>query len=195
MGTVTPEVVAQLTANAYEVGNWKSLQAAIDAGSTVNTNSVDYGIDHMNGTFDEGAVFDNGSSAMHFETTDNSNAATVIFGSMEIGGEIVHDVVIYSSNPDLIMEGTAKTTVEADFDTHGDRTISDYTSITTDGGVKFIVEQEYLDASSFVNFTAAFDSKLEAYVEGYKDGYAKGYDDGYADGYSDGFDDGVASVK
>ena len=131
MGTVTPEVVAQLTADAYEVGNWKSLQAAIDAGSTVNTNRVDYGIDHMNGTFDEGAVFMNGGSAMHYETTDNSDAATVIFGDMEIDGEFVNDVVIYSSNEDLISVGTSEATVNADFNTHSARQLSNFCLLYT----------------------------------------------------------------
>ena len=117
VGAITVEEIEALVEDARDVNNWKSLQAAIDAGSTVIPNRVDYGIDHMNGTFDEGAVFMNGGSAMHFETSDNMDAATVIFGSMEIDGEFVNDVVIYSSNEDLISVGTSEATVNADFNT------------------------------------------------------------------------------
>ena len=158
--------------------------------ANVGNGSVHYGF-NADG-FEEGAISVNGASAMHFETADNSDAATVIFGSMEVNGALVHDVVVYSSNEDLISsDGTVtKTSVEAEFDTHGQKGVSDFVTISTNLGVKFLVDGEYTSATAFETFINGT-SNLDAYVEGYTAGYSEGYVDGYREGYAD----GVAGVE
>ena len=186
VNAITTDEIAALVQDAKEVNDWKSLQAAIDAGSTISTGSVSYGVGDV---IEEGAVHVNGASAIHFETADNSDAATVIFGSMEVNGELVSDVVVYSSNSDLISVGDAKSVVEANFDVHGDRNPSNFISIVNEGGAQFIVEERYTSATNLATLFDAGTTKLDAYVEGYKDGYSEGYDDGFSDGYEAGWND------
>ena len=162
VGMITAADITALTQSANEVADWKSLQAAIDASATVNSNSWLQGVDLSNGTPTSTAGFttaysgsyQNGytsSQAYSISDVDNTARATFILGDHDANGDnVLQDsevgVVIYSTNEDLLPLGTnsADIDVEGGYSTaHAKVSMSDYVTINTGNSVQVIIESGY----------------------------------------------------
>ena len=122
VGAITVEEIEALVQEARDVNNWKSLQAAIDANSTVNfgtwlenanvtpgmpaTSSAGFTVAYS-GSYQNGYTSSKGYS---ISDVDNTARATFILGDHDANGDnVLQDsevgVVIYSTNEDLLPLG------------------------------------------------------------------------------------------